>query len=1297
MKKSGDTNRGSTKRDEPELEAAIEKCIVKLEQGEAQSIDSVISEFPHLETELREFLVDWGGMEGFVARISDSIDDDPVYEPNIAPKLDGKLFGDFELIEKIGEGGMGVIYKARQISLNRIVALKMILGDRADRERFRLEAEAIAALAHPNIVSIYEIGECSGRLFFTMQFVEGHNLKQFIERNRIEAKEAARITETIARAVHYAHQRGILHRDLKPANILMDVDGQPHITDFGLAKHIERDSELTNSGTIMGTPGYMAPEQASGKIKNLTAATDVYGLGAILYALLTGEAPFTGKSTLEIIRQVSEQPPKSPRLLVPELDLDIETLSLKCLEKTPEHRYRSAEELAEDLARFRSGSPVLARPVPGFEKAWRWCRRNPLVAGLSAAAIFLLLATTASSVLLAISERNARINSERNAKRELSLKNEVDAALVEERKTKSALHLANGIWRAETGDIPGALLWFAESARGSVEDPAQLESQLRRWNSWYASHPRLIAATLLSEGYREVEKGGWDRVEFRSSENEVLIQAGSKFVVWNFQRDTVWDLNHICGEVASATWNSRGDELAVGCVDGRVLKLNPDQRSIVDEIKTDSAVTQIAYSDDCRRLAIANSNELKVFDRLLSQPVELPEHRKNIVYIKFSPSGEELVTVALDRKARLFNVENSVSAKFESRVYRTKPTEYNQPFRPTFVHQGRSLLLRTNRNEYRMFDVISGKQIDEIEIDQRMYSFAIQDDWLVMAGEKEAQLRRIAGAPEEITNLVLRDENPAQQETKELLSEPLSQMLHTYLMTNCDMSKNGLVATGCWDQNVRIWEPDVSDGNALPNVVRKHSAILPHQTRIRKVRFSPDSRYLITIQIDGLVRIFDLMNSKTDDYVIDSPTGANFLRMVGPDHLISTGASYWFSKNTDVEMRRFDSPSVVASTKPLNQAATNGILMDAICALNGRSLITLHSRKNRSRTGFLSKDGSAGRVCFWSWPDCSQLENEIELDSEPRWIEHHPLRNQVAICTSNMDVVLIDTERQEIETVLVRDAARFSFEQRYSHFPQHAANQQLKYSPDGKTVLVWSQYNVGGFVWDLDREKLRFDPFENQGWPISAAEFSHDGKYIVFAGGRSKDVTIIDAMTGKQVGKTLKHTVVCYNAHFNPDSTLVVTACRDGQARVFDWRTGDLIHNDLKHTADVLDAAFSPDSKYVLTIGVDRKLKVWNADDGSISIRPIEISRGARHVKVASDGRHAIVFGGLDFNNVVKLTDDELPQVTNVGQAILFSQFIANHRIKGSASVKINTDQWYADWQKYKSRRFDDSPNASEP
>ncbi len=1282
MNDSSDTNRGSTQREDPILETAIEKCIELLENGNAGSIDSVIAEFPQHENQLREFLNDWGGMEGWVAQISDSLHGDESDSQTALP-VEIKTLGDYELLEQIGAGGMGVIFKARQISLNRIVALKMISGPQSDQERFRLEAEAIAAMAHPNIVSIYEIGEHEGRLFFAMQYVDGCNLKQYLNKHKVTATDAARIVETVSRAVHYAHQRGILHRDLKPANILMDADGQPHITDFGLAKRIDQDVELTHSGTIMGTPGYMAPEQALGKTKNLTVATDVYGLGAILYALLTGEAPFTGDSTLEVIRQVGEQPPRSPRAIVPELSHDIDTLCLKCLEKAPEHRYVSAESLAKDLARFQSGLPVQARPVPGLEKAWRWCRRNPALAGLSVAAVLLLFATTISSFMLAISERNARINSDRNAEKEKTLKNEVDAALVEERKTKSALHLSNGIWRAETGNVPGALLWFAESARSTVADREQIQSHLRRWNSWFNCHPRLVAATLLAQSFGEVEKGGWDDINFRPAGKKLLVQAGSRFVIWDFEQDELWDLADVCDSVRSAAWSAHGDEIAMGCEDGRVMRLDPDTKATIQEIQTGGPVSQVAFSHDCQMLAVAHSTEMQILDIESGDSIlQLQSHGGQIVYLAFSPVHQDLVTVASDRKARLFSLAGNGEPTLETNIYRTRPTEYYRPFWPTFVDNGRALLLRSNPRDFQIYDVGSGQLQKSTTLDHLTYSFSVSNDLLLLSSENDAQVRRIHFGGDEVDNVatIAEDQNQADESA---LSDPLTQMLHAYRTTNCDISRTGLTATGNWDQNVRIWSPDFDTETTA--VQKQHLAILPHQTRVRQVKFSSDSRYLVTVQIDGLIRVFETLQRDDTGYRLPTPGGRNFLRVLDHDRFISTGSSSWYSANTNVEMHSVQSQKSMATTPELTRK-NDGTLIDAICSNNNRSLITLHSRPERSRTGFVSDDGSAGRLCFWSWPDCSKLEAEIQLDTEPRWVEHHPFENQIAVCTANMDVILINTENFEIEKQLLRDGQKYDFG-RYSHFPQHAANQQLLYSPDGTSILVWSQYNVGCFVWDIEKEKLRFEPFSNGGWPISGADYSPDGNYIVLAGGRNKYVTVIDAITGEQIGEKLPHTVVTYKAHFSPDSKQVVTACRDGKARVFDLQTGELIFNELNHEADVLDAVFSPDSKFILTIGQDRQFKVWNTSDGTIAMRPTEISLGSRHIRVTPDSRFALVYGGHYFNSVISLEDTSPHEAMRLEDTIIASQLISNQRLENHTPIKISTDQWYQIWQRFNGGR----------
>jgi eukaryotic-like serine/threonine-protein kinase len=309
-------------------------------------------------------------------------------------------YGDYELLEEIARGGMGVVYKARQKSLNRLVALKMILAGQLasdlDVKRFHTEAEAAANLSHPNIVGIYEVGCLNGQHFFSMQFVEGRSLSQLqadgswrTDRGRA----AAELVAKVARAVHYAHAHGILHRDLKPGNVLIDANGEPHVLDFGLARRIGADSSLTLEGSVVGTPGFMAPEQAAGKNRELGIPSDIYSLGAILYFLLTGRPPFVAASALDTLVQVLEGEVIPPRLITPNVARDLERICLRCLEKSPAQRYPSAAALADDLDRFLRDETVQARP-PGLRAFLRhWIRHQPaLVSRLAGLAICLLIA-----------------------------------------------------------------------------------------------------------------------------------------------------------------------------------------------------------------------------------------------------------------------------------------------------------------------------------------------------------------------------------------------------------------------------------------------------------------------------------------------------------------------------------------------------------------------------------------------------------------------------------------------------------------------------------------------------------------------------------------------------------------------------------------------------------------------------------------------------------------------------------------------------------------------------------------
>jgi tetratricopeptide (TPR) repeat protein/tRNA A-37 threonylcarbamoyl transferase component Bud32 len=312
----------------------------------------------------------------------------------------------YEILGMLGRGAMGVVYKARQRGLKRLVALKMILsGEHASEHelaRFRSEAEAVAHLQHPNIVQIYEVGEEQGRPFFSLEFVDGPSLDKKIKGTPMPPAEAARLVQQLAVAMNYAHEHGIIHRDLKPANVLLAPDGTPKIGDFGLAKRIEEDSGQTRTGAVLGTPSYMAPEQAEGKTKEVGPLSDQYSLGSILYELLTGRPPFKGSTILDTLQQVRTLEPVPPIEFQPGVPRDLETICLKTLQQEPVRRYASAGELAEDLRRFLAGEPILARPVGRAERLWRWCRRNPRVAGLTAAVVGLVVVWGVTSTALAV-------------------------------------------------------------------------------------------------------------------------------------------------------------------------------------------------------------------------------------------------------------------------------------------------------------------------------------------------------------------------------------------------------------------------------------------------------------------------------------------------------------------------------------------------------------------------------------------------------------------------------------------------------------------------------------------------------------------------------------------------------------------------------------------------------------------------------------------------------------------------------------------------------------------------------
>jgi len=417
-------------------EAQLDELLYRWEElaghGQRTTPEELCADCPELAAELARRVQALEDME--------SVFDTSTCHTNTAASASDFDLPGYEILTEIGSGGMGVVYKARQTQLDRIVAIKTMRGGPSatpeEIGRFHTEAESAAKLSHPGIVSIHDVGEVDGRHFFSMDFVDGQTLEQLIRDKSLSAARAARYLQSIAQAVDVAHEQGILHRDLKPSNVLIDSADQPRITDFGLAKRIEGASKHTATGDILGTPSFMPPEQATGDNRQVDRRSDVYALGGLLYAMLTGRPPFRADTSVATVLQVINDEPVPPRRLNMAIDRDLETICLKCLEKNPAGRYATARQVAEECERFLAGRPIHARPISSLARGRRWCLRNPMSATLAAAVIVTLLAGTGISTHFAIQSNRFAIASEHNAATARRKHSEAIATLEQLRKEK---------------------------------------------------------------------------------------------------------------------------------------------------------------------------------------------------------------------------------------------------------------------------------------------------------------------------------------------------------------------------------------------------------------------------------------------------------------------------------------------------------------------------------------------------------------------------------------------------------------------------------------------------------------------------------------------------------------------------------------------------------------------------------------------------------------------------------------------------------------------------------------------
>lgn len=579
----------------------------------------------------------------------------------------------YEILDTIGHGGMGVVYRARHLLLNREVALKLIRPEKMRDEastasfkaRFRREAESVASINHPNVVQIYETGDYDGTLFLAMELVKGQSLQKHIDSNGVMSPQAAAgMFIKLAMGLQAVHEKQIIHRDLKPENILLNEQLEPKISDFGLARPLEGASHETAAGTPVGTPAYMSPEQASLKDEKITPLVDVYGLGATLYCALTGHAPFPRESllvTLEKVRTENVLPIRDQRKEVP---LDLETICLKCLSKDAGKRYSDAKELADELRRFAKNEPIHARPVGRAEKTWRWCKRHPMIAGLSSGIAALLLAATAVSSGLSWWALKEKERADGNA---IAAKDNEDKAtknaaeiLKEKQRAEQLLALQStreGLYQWQSGNHHSGLLWITQPLVISADRPSIIKSTRERLASYRKfgdtqCHLRQLFIPKEYVTYRYPDRSP----ELIPMEDSILHEADKEWMPSSHNFDPVID---------HAAFSPDGRKILTvsGCTEvwdcktGKIIcpPLN-------DQGRVQRGVNFAVFSPDGRKVVTASSdNTARVWDCSSGQPLSPPfVHKSKVHSAVFSPDGNNILTASEDRTAVLWDSASGI-------------------------------------------------------------------------------------------------------------------------------------------------------------------------------------------------------------------------------------------------------------------------------------------------------------------------------------------------------------------------------------------------------------------------------------------------------------------------------------------------------------------------------------------------------------------------------------------------------------------------------------------------------------